>query len=111
MIASLFALYAICIRVSYVNTVRRNHDQRAPPVADLINEHTGREADPHDVRAAAPGHPHTLARPLKAVEEELVHGPVPAPRSELSRAPTRARADRSPVARLVAELHAQLRAP
>src|SRR5207249_11996063 len=45
-------------------------------------------------RDSAPGHPHTLARPLEAVEEELVHGPVPAPRSGLSRAPTRARADR-----------------
>src|SRR5438876_1105120 len=62
-------------------------------------------------RDPAPGHPSTLARPLEAVEEELVHGPVPAPRSQLSRAPTRARDDRSPVARLVAELHARLRAP
>src|SRR5206468_9064716 len=31
----------------------------------------------------APGHLPALARPLEAVEEELVHGPVPAPRSRL----------------------------
>src|SRR6266540_2648088 len=62
-------------------------------------------------RVPAPGHLPALARLLEAVEEELVHGPVPAPRSRLSRAPPRARPDRSPVARLVAELHARLRAP
>ena len=59
-------------------------------------------------RDPAPGH---LPRLLEAVQEKLVYGRVPAPRSRLSRAPPRARPDRSPVARLVAELHARLRAP
>jgi pimeloyl-ACP methyl ester carboxylesterase len=90
---------------------------------DLVGHDWGGEIT-YTVCAAAPSHvrravtlaiphpdPHTLARLLEAVEEELVHGVVPAPRSRLSRAPTRARADRSPVARLVAELHARLRAP
>src|SRR5438105_8786509 len=90
---------------------------------DLVGHDWGGEIT-YTVCAAAPSHvrravtlaiphPATLIRSLAhsiAVEEELVHGPV-APRSGLSRAPTRARADRSPVARLVAELHAQLRAP
>src|SRR6266567_4585543 len=88
-----------------------------PPTAVPFLEHlaeTRRAVAPPSrghARDSAPGHPHTLARPLEAVEEELVHGPVPAPRSGLPRAPTRVRADRSPVARLVAELHARLRAP
>src|SRR6266487_212184 len=61
----------------------------------------------YTVCAAAPSHvrravtlaiPHpatfpALARPLEAVEEELVYGLVPAPRSGLSRAPPRARPD------------------
>src|SRR5262245_40926292 len=59
----------------------------------------------------APGHLAALARLLEAVEEELVYGPFPAPRSRLSRASPQARPDRSPAARLVAELHARLRAP
>src|SRR5205085_11217749 len=62
-------------------------------------------------RDPAPGHLRALARLLEAVEEELVHGVVPAPRSRLSRGPPRSRPDRPPVARLVAELHARLRAP
>jgi hypothetical protein len=62
-------------------------------------------------RDPTPGHLPALVRLLEAVEEELVHGPVPAPRSRLPLAPPRARPDRSPVARLVAELHARLRAP
>src|SRR5205814_3003889 len=91
---------------------------------DLVGHDWGGEIT-YTVCAAAPSHvrravtlaiphPATLIHSLahsRAVEEELVHGPVPAPRSGLSRAPTRARADRSPVARLVAELHARLRAP
>jgi pimeloyl-ACP methyl ester carboxylesterase len=44
-------------------------------------------------RDPAPGHLPALARLLEAVEEELVYGPVPAPRSRLSRAPPRPRLD------------------
>jgi hypothetical protein len=39
--------------VSYVDAVRCNHGQQAPPAADLIYEHTASEADPHHVLAAA----------------------------------------------------------
>ena len=39
-LAFLPALYAIWFRVSYVDAVRCNHGQQAPPVADLIYEHT-----------------------------------------------------------------------
>src|SRR5437763_2454413 len=34
------ALYAIWFRGSHVAAVRRNHGQQAPPLADLIYEHT-----------------------------------------------------------------------
>ena len=39
-LAFLPALYAIWFRVSYVDAVRCNHGQQAPPVADLIYEYT-----------------------------------------------------------------------
>jgi multidrug efflux pump subunit AcrB len=39
-LAFLPALYAIWFRVGYVDAVRCNHGQHAPPVADLIYEHT-----------------------------------------------------------------------
>jgi hypothetical protein len=39
-LAFLPALYAIWFRVSYVDAGRCNHGQQAPPVADLIYEHT-----------------------------------------------------------------------
>jgi multidrug efflux pump subunit AcrB len=39
-LAFLPALYAIWFRVGYVDAVRCNHGQQAPPVADLIYEHT-----------------------------------------------------------------------
>jgi hypothetical protein len=86
------------------------HDH--PPTAVPFLEHlaethraVARPSRGH-ARDPAPGHLPALARLPEAVEEELVHGPVPAPRSRLSRAPPPARPDRSPVARLVAELHA-----
>src|SRR5437667_8073731 len=91
---------------------------------DVVGHDWGRHDHLHGVRGRAvarparghprdpaPGHLPALARLLEAVQEELVYGCVPAPRSRLSRAPPRARPDRSPVARLVAELHARLRAP
>ncbi len=39
-LAFLPALYAIWFRVSYVDAVRRNHGYQAPPVADLVYEHS-----------------------------------------------------------------------
>ncbi len=39
-LAFLPALYAIWFRVSYADAVRRNHGYQAPPVADLIYEHS-----------------------------------------------------------------------
>src|SRR5207247_7288273 len=84
---------------------RRDHLHRVRHRAAVARPSRGHARDP------APGHLPALARLLEAVEEELVHGPVPAPRSRLSRAPPRSRPDRSPVARLVAELQARLRAP
>jgi hypothetical protein len=39
-LAFLPALYAIWFRVGQVDAVPRNHGQKAPPVADLIYEHT-----------------------------------------------------------------------
>src|SRR5436309_8157459 len=45
-LAFLPALYAIWFRVRHADAVRCNHGQKAPPVADLIHEHT---ADPHHV--------------------------------------------------------------
>jgi hypothetical protein len=52
-LAFLPALYAIWFRVSFVDAVRCNHDQQAPPAADLIHEPTASEAEPHHVLAAA----------------------------------------------------------
>jgi hypothetical protein len=39
-LAFLPALYAIWFRVSHADAVRRNHGYQAPPIADLIYEHT-----------------------------------------------------------------------
>jgi hypothetical protein len=51
-LAFLPALYAIWFRVSYVDAGRCNHGQQAPPVADLIYEHTASRI-PHCQSASA----------------------------------------------------------